>query len=214
MKFALAPVLLCVSTVAAVAQDDGLQWYSGLRGSVAFDGTINAKANTTPPDTVKINLNAGGGASVFWGFRLPQGFSTELELLYRYAPLGDGVVNGLSGSLDGYAQMIAPMVNAYWTAPVDFPVKPYVGAGIGYGWNEVGLSGISGTSFPTVHDDGWRMAYNLMAGIVIPADDRSRFTIGYRWLHEDIGIDCSAGVSCSGNMNSSSIDLGFSLDLE
>ena len=69
------------------------------------------------------------------------------------------------------------------------------------------------TSFQTVHDDDWRFAYNLMAGVSIPASESSRFTIGYRWLHEDVGINCGTGVSCSGSLNSSSIDIGYIINL-
>src|SRR5581483_1754263 len=98
-------------------------------------------------------------------------------------------------------------------APVDFPVKPYVGAGLGYAWNELGVNSIGATSFQTVHDDNWRFAYNLMAGVSIAASEGSRFTIGYRWLHEDIGINCGTGVSCSGSLNSSSIDVGYIINL-
>jgi opacity protein-like surface antigen len=206
----LALVLLGSAT-AASAQD--VTTYAGLRGSLAFDGSIKANANVTPPTSLKTDLNVGGGASVFWGVDLPAGFDAELELMYRYMPLGDGVVNGTSAKFGGYGQMFAPMANIYWTAPVDFPVKPYIGGGLGYAWNEVGINSIGTTTFQTVHDDNWRFAYNLMAGVVIPASEGSRFTIGYRWLHEDVGINCGAGVNCSGSLNSNSIDVGYIINL-
>jgi opacity protein-like surface antigen len=213
MRSALALALLCVSAFAAEAQDDGPKWNAGLRGSLAFDGSINAKANGTPPTTTKANLNLGGGASAFWGVEFPAGFDAELELMYRNMPLGSGAVNDASAKLGGYDEMFAPMANLYWTVPMELPVKPYVGAGLGYAWNEVGINSIGGTSFPTLHDDKWRLAYNAMVGIAIPTNETSRFTIGYRWLHEDIGIDCGVGVSCSGNMNSNSIEIGLAMDL-
>src|SRR3569833_692651 len=206
----LALVLLG-STAAASAQE--ITTYAGLRGSLAFDGSIKAFVNLAPPVNLKTDLNVGGGASVFWGVDLPAGFDAELELIYRYMPLCDGNVNGSSAKLGGYGQMFAPMANVYWTAPGDFPVKPYVGAGLGYAWNEIGINSIGTTTFQTVHDDNWRFAYNLMAGIVIPASEGSRFTIGYRWLHEDVGINCGTGGSCSGNLNSSSIDVGYVINL-
>jgi opacity protein-like surface antigen len=206
----LALVLLS-STAAASAQE--ITTYAGLRGSLAFDGSIKANANLAPPVNLKTDLNVGGGASVFWGVDLPAGFDAELELMYRYMPLGDGVVNGTAAKFGGYGQMLAPMANVYWTAPVDFPVKPYIGAGLGYAWNEVGINSIGTTTFQTVHDDNWRFAYNLMAGVSIPASEGSRFTIGYRWLHEDIGINCGTGVNCSGSLNSSSIDVGYVINL-
>jgi hypothetical protein len=116
--------LLCASTFAAVAQEDGPSSYVGLRGSLAFDGTISGHANTTPPVSTKANLNVGGGGSIFWGLDLPAGFDVELELLYRYASLKNGSVdNGPSSKIGGYTKMFAPMANVYWTAPIDFPVR-------------------------------------------------------------------------------------------
>lgn len=193
-----------------MAQDDGLHWYSGLRGNLAFGGSINAKA---PPDSLKADLDFGGGGSVFWGFHLPDGFDAELELAYRNQQLGNGVVDGTAVKLGGYGQMFAPMANVYWTAPVDFPVKPFIGGGLGYAWNEIGIDSVNGTSITPVHDDNWRFAYNGMVGIVIPMRATSRVTIGYRWLHENVDVSCTTGVSCSGNLNSHSIDVGYSLDL-
>ena len=206
----LALVLLGSAT-AAPAQE--ISTYAGLRGSLAFDSSLKANASAATPVNLKTDLNVGGGASVFWGIDLPAGFDAELELMYRYMPLGDGNVNGVSAKFGGYGQMFAPMANVYWTAPVDFPVRPYVGGGLGYAWNEVGLNSIGTSTFQTVHDDNWRFAYNLMAGVVIPASEGSRFTIGYRWLHEDIGINCGPGVNCSGSLNSNSIDVGYIINL-
>jgi opacity protein-like surface antigen len=204
--------LLCVST-AAVAQDDSPSYYAGLRGSLAFEGSVNGKANVTPPVSTKASFDVGGGGSMFWGIKLPDGFSAELEMMMRYMSLSKGVVNGTSAKIDGYGEMFAPMVNAYWTAPVDFPVKPYIGGGVGYAWNEIGINSIDTITFPTLHNDDWRFAYNAMAGIVIPAGRGSEYTIGYRWLHENVGVNCGAGVSCSGSLSSQSIDLGYVLKL-
>ncbi len=81
-------ILACVAT-AASAQDaqeysdskSGASGFAGLRGSLAFEGTVSAHAATTPPINVKANSSMGGGASLYWGWRLPYGFKTELELL-------------------------------------------------------------------------------------------------------------------------------------
>lgn len=211
-KNSLALALLGSAT-AAFAQDDGLRGYAGLRGSLAFEGSVNARADLTPPASADANFNVGGGGSIFWGLELPSGFAAELELMYRSMALGSGSVNGVSAKIEGYGDMFAPMANIYWTAPVDFPIKPYVGGGLGYAWNEVGISGIGTTTFRTLRNDDWRLAYNVMAGVSIPASETSRFTIGYRWLHEDIGINCGGGITCSGNMNSHSIDIGLIMAL-
>ncbi len=215
MRIKTATILsvLCASTVSAAAQDSDINWYAGLRGSLAFDGTIKANAATVPPTTTKANMSVGGGASVFWGVHLPANFKVELETQYRYMPLSDMTINGASAKLGGYAEMFAPMVNAYWTAPVDFPIQPIVGGGVGYAWNEVGVNQLGSATFATVHDDNWRFAYNAMAGFNMPLNDTSRVTVMYRWLHEDIAINCGASLACSGTLNNSSIDVGLEMDL-
>ena len=220
MRYAIpfACALLCVSATAFA--DDysdgqtGLSGVAGLRGSLAFDSSLHVKAATTPPVALKANAKVGGGGSVYWGLKLPYGFKTEFEVLYRYLPLSSANVNGASASLGGYAQMVAPMVNAYWNVPVgDIGFQPFVGGGLGYAWNEIGVNNIAGVSFPTAHDDNWRFAYNFMAGASLPINDTSRITGMYRWLHEDIGVYCGTVTKCSGNLNSQSIDLGIEMDL-
>jgi opacity protein-like surface antigen len=190
--------------------------YTGLRGSLAFEGSIKGKDDTTtPPTTIKAGASTGGGASVYWGWHLPYNFKTELELLYRYQPLSDISAAGSSVKLGGYAQTFAPMVNAYWTLPLsDIGVSPFVGGGVGYAWNELGVNNIAGIALPvTVHDDGWRFAYNLMAGLSVPLGKGTRLTGMYRWLHEDIGGNCATSLFCSGQTATSSIDVGFEIDL-
>ena len=59
--------LLCVSS-AAFADASSPTSYSGLRGSLAFEGTISGHGAATPPTTVKLSTGTGGGASVYWGW--------------------------------------------------------------------------------------------------------------------------------------------------
>jgi opacity protein-like surface antigen len=218
-----ALLLLCISGAAASAQPDdfsdstsGASGMAGLRGSLAFNNTISAHDNLTPQDTVKANSHVGGGGSFYWGTRLPYGFKVELELLFRAASLDKGTVNGTTGELRGYTDMAGPMANAYWYAPVGdnlLGLHPFIGGGVGYLWNEAGLDNVAGTSFPTVRDDDWRLAYNVMVGASFALNDNSRMTAMYRWLHEDIGINCNSGIKCSGGFSSPSVDLGLEFDL-
>jgi opacity protein-like surface antigen len=150
--------LLCASTFAASAvEEGGFPSYAGLRGSLAFQSGASGHANTTPPINTKVNGNVGGGGSVFWGIDLPAGFDAELELLYRYTTLKDASINGTAFKVGGYTQSFAPMVNVYWTAPVDLPVKPYIGAGLGYAWNEAGINSSVRPAFrpSTATSGGW-----------------------------------------------------------
>jgi opacity protein-like surface antigen len=213
----LGLALAATSAAAADGNYDGApgSTYTGLRGSLAFQGSISGKDDTTtPPTTVKTSAGTGGGASVYWGWHLPYNFKTELELLYRYQPLSEISDPTTSVKIGGYAQTFAPMANVYWTAPLDIGVSPFVGGGIGYAWNELGVNNIAGVALPvTLHDDNWRLAYNLMAGLSVPVSNGVRLTGMYRWLHEDIGGDCSTNLFCSGHVATSSIDIGIEIEL-
>jgi opacity protein-like surface antigen len=221
MRSILAASLALISaSIAATYADEysdtksGYDSFTGLRGSLAFDSSVKAHANLTPPLALKANTGVGGGGSVYWGTRLPYGFKAELELLYRYLPLSNATVNGASASLGGSAKLFAPMANVYWNVPVgadDF--HPFVGGGVGYAWNELGVDSVAGTSFPTIRNDDWRLAYNFMAGATIPMGTGARMSAMYRWLHEDIDIACSSGIKCGGGLNSQSVDVGFEFDL-
>ena len=215
---ALGLMLAATTAVAADGTSEGAPGssYTGLRGSLAFDGSVKGKdESTTPPTTLKAGAGTGGGASVYWGWHLPYGFKTELELLYRYQPLDDFAVNGASIKIDGYAETFAPMVNLYWGMPIgDTGISPFVGGGVGYAWNELGISNIGGIALPvTVHNDDWRFAYNLMAGLSVPVNDGVRLTGMYRWLHESIGGDCTTSFVCGAHADTSSIDVGIEIDL-
>jgi opacity protein-like surface antigen len=218
---ALSLMLAAAFSAGAIAADSTSEGapgssFTGLRGSLAFEGAINGKDNsTTPPTSIKAGAGTGGGASVYWGWHLPYGFKTELELLYRYQPLSDLSAAGSSVTLGGYAQTFAPMANVYWTLPLsEVGVSPFVGGGVGYAWNELGVNNIAGVALPaTAHDDNWRFAYNLMAGLSVPVNEGVRLTGMYRWLHEDISGDCSTNLFCGGHAATSSVDIGLEIDL-
>jgi opacity protein-like surface antigen len=198
-----------------LAQDgNSIKPVAGLRGSLAFDSEISGSDNSVPPNTVKASADLGGGASIYWGAEFNYGFKAELELLYRSQGLSSATVNGVSGALGGTTQTFAPMANAYWYIPVgDLAFRPFVGIGVGYAWNDMGISSIGTTSFATVHNSKWGFAYNAMAGASIPLSANSRITGAYRWLHQDIGVTCTATIQCSGSQNASSFEIGIEFDL-
>ena len=223
LRATIAAIILGTA-LPACADDSGVSGFTGLRGSLAFQDSIrgNAVSTATPPvsGAVKINGKVGGGGSIYWGMHLPYGFRTELELLYRYVPLSNGEVSlsdgtSASGAVGGYGHVLAPMLNAYWDIPLgDIGVQPFLGGGVGYAWNELGVNQIGTTTFAsTIHNDSWNFSYDLMAGLSTPLSEGSRLTAMYRWLHEDINVPCSGTITCSGAMNSHSVDLGLEFDL-
>jgi opacity protein-like surface antigen len=220
LRTTIAAILLATAFPAWADDDSGVSAYAGLRGSLAFQNSIHeTDVVAAPPSStkIKINSNLGGGGSIFWGVNLPYGFRTELELLYRYMPLSNASISfsdgtaPLSGSISGAGRFFAPMLNAYWDIPVDdLGVQPFIGGGLGYAWNELG---ISAPGVPVDNGESWQMAYNLMAGVSAPVGGGARLTAMYRWLHEDLNFTCATGLSCSGALNSQSVDLGLQFAL-
>src|ERR1700743_2849076 len=163
-KIAAALVLLCTSTVA-FAQDDQQEssGFAELRGSLAFGGSMSDKASTTPAIDLKTSFGTGAGISGFWGMNLGDGFKAEFEALYRYMPLSSFTLNGLKGKAGGVGHMFAPMLNGYWYATTkDWGVQPFIGGGIGYGWDQVNVSNIAGTATTGIDDSSWGLTYNGM----------------------------------------------------
>ncbi len=209
---AIAVATLFISS-SAFAQSPALNNYSGARGALVFDTSVSGKS---APYSADIDANLGGGVSLYWGWRLPSNFNVELELLYRdqslsKATVSDGTTTA-SVSFGGSVQIFAPMVNATYNIPIDMGFTPFVGGGVGYAWNEASLSRVDTVTFSAVHNDSWRFAYNLMAGIRIPLTDNSHLTGMYRWLREDIDLNCDATIQCSGNANSQSFEIGLDFD--
>jgi opacity protein-like surface antigen len=231
MRVGFAATLLLLVPLSAAAQDSGFGYrfepgpdsdfpaFAGLRGSLAFATSVRTTVPTTPPTSLRASFNTGGGASVYIGMRLPYGFKAELEGLYRNQKLGSVAVNNVSASASGYGQMAAPMLNLYWDVPVsDFPVRPFIGAGIGYGWTETSLHSVGGVSTGAyLHSDNWRLTYDAMAGLEVPLSASSRVTAMYRWLGQNSAYKCGtagAGTSkCPADFNESSIDLGLEMDM-
>lgn len=212
---AAALVLLCTSTVA-FAQDDQQEssGFAGLRGSLAFGGSLREKASTTPAIDLKSSFGTGAGISAFWGMNLGDGFKAEFEALYRYMPLSSITLNGLKGKAGGDGNMFAPMVNAYWYAPTkDWGFQPFIGGGIGYAWDELSVSNIAGTPTSGLDENSWGLTYNGMVGVSVPAGRGSHWSLMYRYLHNDVDPGCGTGVKCSGNFSTSSIDVGYAMDL-
>ncbi len=107
-----------------------------------------------------------GGA---FGYAWEQGWRGEFALDYRDNDIDE---NDLTGDMTS----LAFMLNGYYQLPVDFPVKPYIGAGIG--WARVDLDAKSSGS-EVVEDDDIDFAYQVMAGITYEINPAIAVGAGY-----------------------------------
>jgi opacity protein-like surface antigen len=100
---------------------------------------------------------AGGGVGYQWG----QMFRTDLRFDYGFGyDLGEGEE----------ASIGTATANAYIDMPIDFALKPYVGAGVGYGF----VDADNGES-----DDG--LAAALTGGVTFDVNQGVAVDVGYRF---------------------------------
>jgi opacity protein-like surface antigen len=205
---------------AALAQPDGPSGvYGGLRGSYAFSGNnVTTWAPTTPMTQLRGSFAGGGGGSVYMGTHLPLNLRLEVEGLYRYQPLSKVSLDGVAVAASGHTQIAAPMMNLLWDIPVplDSPVQPFVGMGVGAAYTETNAAGAGNTY---MRQSRWDPAYSFMAGLSLPVDEYSRLTAMYRWMQvRDARHNCAVSgtvqsVCLSNAVNSSAVDLGYEMDL-
>ncbi len=218
-RVCLAALTLSLAMPGAAAAQDVFPGFAGLRGSLAFATTVSTNVPGTPATALKGKSDLGGGGSLYYGMRLGNGFRVELEGLYLNLPFDSATINGgASVPAHSRARIGAPLVNLMWAIPVDFPVQPFVGAGIGGAYVSDFLRG-DGT-LPFQKASSWQLAYNAMAGFALPLSETSRFTAMYRWLHVDgpdgqcgIGPSNGASVPCKANLSSNGVNFGVEMDL-
>jgi OOP family OmpA-OmpF porin len=127
--------------VAAEAQPlQGL--YVNLEGGANFAGDLLSANQTTKvyPDAGAVGLAAVGWE---WGY----GLRTEIEGSYRSNAISGISTRRLNGDLlplsntSGTVRTYAVMANIEYDLPIhtsEFPIQPYIGAGAGYGWLDLG----------------------------------------------------------------------------
>jgi opacity protein-like surface antigen len=166
-------VLFCTALAAALAGSAAAesQTYVEVFGGAAFPGELTFEYPTPPGNTFDTNAGYSYGAAL--GFNIGSGWSVEGEVAYYkseytgYEPNNNDLLN-LS-------------VNAYYTFETGGMLKPYIGAGIGYG--DVGYEG-------DVDQSNWGFTYQGIAGIRFALSDSIDFFGEYRYVaSEDVDLD-------------------------
>jgi opacity protein-like surface antigen len=193
--------------------------YVGLRGSYAFSGNnLTTYAPTTPMTQLRGSFASGGGGSIYAGTHLPLNLRLEVEGVYRYQPLSKVSLNGVATPASGYTETATPMMNLLWDIPMplDAPIQPFVGMGVGAAYVETKAHG-GGNTY--ISQSRWDPAYSFITGFAMPLDERSRVTAMYRWMQvRDAQHNCAVSgtvqsACLSNSVNSSAVDLGYEMDL-
>jgi OmpA-OmpF porin, OOP family len=168
LKRVLLAATVLALPVAAQAQPVALQ--SQPVNGLYIAGGIGANWRLDSSDRgLKVKTDTGwvGLGSIGWGFG--NGLRAEVEGNFRNNDVSKMTLNGtrIAGS-QGYVQTYGAMVNVLYDFNGLFngPVVPYVGAGVGYGWNEWRHTNVrSGNTTLSLSDSEGAFAYQGILGV-------------------------------------------------
>lgn len=224
--------LLVLPCIAAAQEPSGLYINLGMGANIAGELTASG-------DATKLSTAAGPMGVIDFGWALGRGFRAEIEGNYRSNSLDGIFVRRTAGEPPpqinpaGSLRTYAIMTNLAYDIPLHpfgLPLRPYIGAGLGYGWLDFGRGGgngfdsfalASGGSYsgPSVLSFGSRggLAYQAMVGASLPLGilPGLEATLEYRFFgmsRADVPVD-RVGLSqtnlAGGAAPSSSVHNGF-----
>jgi outer membrane protein OmpA-like peptidoglycan-associated protein len=137
-KVLLASAVIALPMAAQAQPVNGLYIAGGAGANfrlLSTDSAVQGKLKST-------DAGALGLASIGWGFG--NGLRAEVEGNFRQNDVRQLTMSGQVASRNtGYTQTYGGMVNVLYDINLGLPVTPYVGAGVGYGWND--FKGVRGT---------------------------------------------------------------------
>jgi OmpA-OmpF porin, OOP family len=155
LKKALLAATILALPVAAQAQPvSGLYVGAGVGGNYRTDPTDGG---------IKAKTKIGWATVGSIGYGFGNGLRAELEGNYRTNQVDSATVPGRPASSSSpWLNTYGAMVNVLYDFRLGWPVVPYIGAGVGYGWNEIE----KGTSFgfPSTQTKG-EFAYQGILGL-------------------------------------------------
>ncbi len=165
ISIVVCALLLFPSLALAGNKDNST--YVRLSGMVAV-----AEDSTLESGGVKagLELDTGFGLSVASGKKFGNGWRAELEYSYRKNDIGDLTLGNLilpTSRLDEKTNTHIIMSNLVYDIQNNTMITPYLGAGIGIGWEE--------------EAEGTEFAYQFLAGISYEVHSRNELIFGYRY---------------------------------
>lgn len=178
-------------------------WYVALRGGAVFaDDTSFAALGTTIDNTYDAGPFVAGAIGYQFG---AWGLRAEAELGYLESSVSShdvaGVGNFSNDDAFGDTSAVFGLASLYYDLPLNSPIRPFVGGGIGAA--DVSFENHGTTPTGTVLDDSSQaFAWHLTAGVNYDIAPNMALEVGYRYLEFD-GIDLTAADGTQ-----SSIDQG------
>ena len=199
-----------VSSVAHAQSGSGV--YTGLMGGYNMlqdgdtsGGAINGKADYEGGFAALGNVGYDYGRYNFGNLR------SEIELGYRRngADSVTGSATGVgTGSASGNVGAYSLMANALWDLPVNFPVRPYIGAGIGGAYLD--FNNIKTSTGTFLKDNDIQFAYQGIAGLGWEITNNWRANLDYRYFATlDPSVKHGGGTSVDTEYTSHTVMVGF-----
>ena len=225
--------LFLLPVVAEAQPVQGL--YISLDTGLNIAGSLSASQ-----DTPEVSTHPGPLGVVDFGWAFGTGLRAEVEGSYRHNDISgistrrlDGTLQPL-GSTQGAVATYAVMANVIYDIPLQpfgLSIRPYVGAGLGYGWLDFGGAegnGVAAFALPQGNTvtgpsivrfgSGGAFAYQAMVGAAMPLSIVSglHLTMEYRFFgmaRADVAVNRTAagGNLVNGAVPSSSTRNGFEI---
>ncbi|MBF0267693.1 MAG: OmpA family protein [Alphaproteobacteria bacterium] len=179
--------------------------YNLLQDGDTSGGAINGSADYDGGFAVLGNLGYDYGR-YNWG-----NLRSELELGYRRngADSISGTATGVgTGSASGDASAISLMLNGLWDMPVNFPVRPYLGAGIGAA--RVDFDNVKTSAGTFLKDSDYQFAYQGIVGLGWDVTNNWRAALDYRYFATlDPSVSHGSGTGVDTEYKTHAVMLGF-----
>ena len=195
----LAAVAAGALATPALAQEPAPYVQFNLGASVAGDVDLDADdgVNTYAGEA---DLETGTFGSIAGGASLGGGWVVEGEGVLLTNDIDTAAADAALGApLDAHVESYALMVNGVYNFNAG-SVRPYVGAGAGFGNSKYRLAGES--------EDDMGLAWQVKAGVVIPGSQNLSWDIGYRFLSLPSFDVTEAGTSVDADGSAHIVSVG------
>jgi outer membrane protein OmpA-like peptidoglycan-associated protein len=197
---AVAGCAVALSATTGLAQSKAGPYVTGAAG-VTFPRDSTMKGGGLDQSA---EMDNGWLALIGIGNDFGNNFRTEFEVGYQRS----GVDNVSGTSASGHMGALSFMGNVYYDLPVDWPVKPFVGLGLGAA--NVWASGISPVLGSRISDHDLGLAWQATAGVAYAINDRVDATLAYRYFDVPIlSYKTDAGTSVDSDYASHIVMVGL-----
>lgn len=181
-------------------------FYVSIFGGVAIPEDVDGTATNATGTGFSVSLDADTGFAVGGaiGTRVNEWLRAELEVSYDEVDAdnfsGSNATFAFSYSARGSVDALYILANVWFDVPLDMPVQPYLGGGLGVGIVDANVKvGPGGTFGPNESDTGF--AFQVGAGLRYAVTENINLDVGYRFKGvENLDFDDRIGA-LAGNRN-------------